>query len=249
MSLERTLSYSILLSPMILLVTALVGSAIGQRWPRIGLNSALISLLGLYILATPWSATRLIACLENQVGDVTTATPGAIVVLSGDTERVDEPKETVRLGLLSIERVYFAARDYRTSRLPVLVTGGASAGTNVPIADLMAEALTKTFDVPVRWRETKARTTYENAEFSAELLKKNGISTITVVTQAWHMPRAIWAFHRFGIHALPSKFAPRHISGGSNFSDFLPSVSALSSTAYAIHEILGSAYYRLTRSR
>lgn len=234
---------------MLLFVTGLVGLVIAQRWPRIGWSVALVSLLGFYTLATPWAATHLIACLENQIrSDIAAGTPGAIVVLGGDTERSDNPGKIVRLGLLSVERIYFAAEEYHSSRLPVLVTGGVIDGTNISIADLMADALTKSFDVPVRWRETRARTTYENAEFSAELLKKYGVSTIMIVTQAWHLPRAIWAFHRFGIHALPTKYSPHIVVRNSNFNDFLPSASALSSSAYAFHEIFGLAYYRLRKS-
>ena len=68
----------------------------------------------------------------------------------------------------------------------------------------LADVLEHDFAIPARWRETRSTNTYENAEFSAEILARENVSVIIVVTQRWHMKRAIWAFRRFGITALPA---------------------------------------------
>lgn len=250
------LSYSFVTSPLLLVVIAMMGLCIALRWKRAGLSVAFLALIAFYLLSLPFVAGSLLAMIERGVAYDATgeAAAGAIVVLGGDIERLGRSDETPRLGPLSLERVYFAAIEYRALKLPVLVTGGAIDGAKIPIADLMAEALRNAFDVPVRWRETRARTTYENAAYSAVILKQAGIATAVIVTQSWHMRRAIWAFSRVGIHAFPMRLPKTGLASPDRtadfkFSDFLPSANAILDSFYAMHEILGLAYYRLAHAR
>lgn len=108
----------------------------------------------------------------------------------------------------------------------------------------MAKVLTEDFLIPVRWVETELSTTFENAKFSAAILKSNGITSVILVTQRWHMARAIWAFSQFGIHAVPTKYAYRDALSGNRWRDFVPTSSALLQSTYAIHELIGLVYYR-----
>ena len=55
----------------------------------------------------------------------------------------------------------------------------------------MSRALENDFLVPVRWREDRSRNTYQNAAFSATILRQPGIPAALVVTQPWHMARAL----------------------------------------------------------
>lgn len=247
MALERALAYSIFLSPMVLVLTTLLGIGAALYWKRIGWICAFASIVAFYFLATPCVADQLIWVLEKQVpaNESEGASPGAIVVLSGDIDHTDVG---VRLGPLSFERVYIAAEQYRASSLPVLVTGGPIGEANPALADLMAETLSGAFGIPVRWRETNARTSYENAEYSARILKKAGITAVIIVTQRWHMPRAIWSFGKFGIRALPTKFAVATGSHRLELGDLVPTAAGLARSTYAIHELLGIAYYRLLKS-
>ena len=61
---------------------------------------------------------------------------------------------------------------------------------------------------------------------------------------AWHLPRALWAFERVGLQALPWP-APRAALRASRIDDFLPSIAALENSFRGLHEIVGGAYYRL----
>jgi len=67
---------------------------------------------------------------------------------------------------------------------------------------------------------------------------------VILVTQAQDLPRAVWSFERVGLRAIPWP-APRSVTKLDRLSDFLPNITALHQTSYALHEILGAWYYRL----
>jgi uncharacterized SAM-binding protein YcdF (DUF218 family) len=179
------LFFSALLPPALFICTGLLGIVAALFLPRSGSILTVASLVGLYLLGTPFGSQGLLGIVERMVpwGAAVPGTAQAIVVLGGDKERGDGPQRE-RLGVLSRERVYDAARLYRVHHLPVLVTGGPLDKGSASLADLMADVLTRDFGVPVEWRERQARTTRENAELSARILREAHISNVVVVTQA-----------------------------------------------------------------
>ena len=109
---------------------------------------------------------------------------------------------------------------------------------------LMKTALETDFAVPVAWNEDRSRTTWENAVDTARLLQPEKLTTVVLVSHAWHLPRALWAFERVGLKALPWP-APRTALRLNRIEDFLPNLTALHDTFYALHEMIGGVYYRL----
>ena len=75
----------------------------------------------------------------------------------------------------------------------MLVTGGAVFG-GTPEALLMREALKNEFGVDVRWAEDASRTTRENAQRSAALLRAEGVTRVVLVAHGFDMRRAIPEF-------------------------------------------------------
>jgi len=244
--LAHALSYTFLLSPMLFIVTALAGVGIAFRWRRSGLALALVSLLVLGTLASPYTASRLVETVESGLPAAESGAggAGAIVLLGGDVQ-VSESAHGDAPGLLSLERIYLAAREYRATRLPVLVAGGTSLDGKPAVADLMADVLERDFGVAARWRETHSSNTYQDARSSAEILSREGISVVIVVTQRWHMPRAIWAFRHFGITALPAPAPAGRPIPLRWYDAWIPSLSALNDSYFAIHEMLVLVLYRL----
>jgi uncharacterized SAM-binding protein YcdF (DUF218 family) len=145
---------------------------------------------------------------------------------------------------MALQRLRYAAKLQRETGLPILITGGRPDGSAESEAAIMARALREDFVVPVRWQEQESDNTAENAQFSAAILRKAGVQRILLVTDAMHMQRARLAFQQTGLDivAAPTIF----ISAESGTAvDLIPHARWLQYSAYAMHEWLGLAWYRL----
>lgn len=238
-------SYGFLALPTVFITLSLVGALIALRWRRVGIVLVLLSSLCLFVAATPVLSSYLLRRVEAAIpaaGELRDAQ--AIVVLGGDVRRGDGGAIPDRLGPLSLERVVFAAQAYRRLRLPVVVSGGTLSGAHASVGALMKTALEDNFAVPVAWQEDRSLSTWENALYTARLLLPEKVTTVVIVSQAWHLPRALWAFERVGLKALPWP-APRTALRHRAIADFLPSLAALDDSFYALHEMIGRVFYRL----
>jgi uncharacterized SAM-binding protein YcdF (DUF218 family) len=168
----------------------------------------------------------------------------AIVVLGGGVNLGDGGKAPDTLGPWTMERLDLAAHAYRRLGLKVAVTGGRVHGAHTAEATLMKGVLEADFAVPVTWVEAQSRTTYENALFTKRLLEADNVTTVLIVTHAWHLRRALWAFERVGLRAIAYP-APLTYEQANRIDDYLPSVGALQASAHALHEAIGLGYYRL----
>jgi len=242
---ERLFSFGVLTLPTIFIVLNLAGALMALRWRRVGVTLAFVSSLCLYAAATP----ALSSCLLRQVEaalpqNVDLAAGQAIVVLGAGVRPGNGADIPDRLNSLSVERVILGAEAGRALRLPLVVSGGLDPGAHIAEGALMKATLTKDFAVAVAWSEDQSRTTWENAVDTARLLQPEKLTTIVLVSHAWHLPRALWAFERAGFKALPWP-APRTTLRLSRIRDFLPALDALKDTFYALHEMIGAVYYRL----
>ena len=91
--------------------------------------------------------------------------------------------------------------------------------------------------------ERRSLDTKGNALFVKQLL---GNGPVILVTSAWHMPRAMLAFRKAGIQAIAAPCSYRADSGGYDFTDWLPNANALQTSAWAIHEYVGLAWYSVS---
>jgi len=239
------LSFSFMMPPTVFIAVCLLAAVLGLRWHRTSLALMLLGSSCLYLSATPLVAHYLLRALEVQVpehADLTSAE--AIVVLSAGAHVGNGRDIPDTLDGLTLERLEAAARLYRDLKLPIAVTGGHLPRTQATLGGLMKKVLEEDFEIPVRWSEEQSRTTFENAVFTARLLKADHISTVIVVTQAWHLPRALWCFNHEGLRALPWAVGQTP-APAIRIRDFLPSLASLQDTFYAVHELIGLVYYRL----
>lgn len=234
-----------LLPPLNLILLGALGVLLLKHHPRLGRFLLASTLVLLYLISTPFISETLLQKLETEsVIDSTDTGAGAIVVLGGGTyfNAVEYGGDTVNR--YSLERIRYAARLYQLTGKPILVTGGAPLGNISSEAEQMKAVLENEFRVPVNWVESASNNTHENAYKSYEILKKDGIKHIMLVTHAWNMPRAMREFERAGFQVTPAPtaFTTRYRTDGLAY---LPTASALQQSRIFIHEIIGMLWYRL----
>ena len=250
------LSYSSLIPPNLFILLTVIGLALAWRWTRLGLVVATVGGALLYLASMPVVADGLTEWVKGLAGAApilpSDAPPGAIIVLSADYRRSDMPGQSYTVGPQTLERLAQAAREERRLRLPVLVSGGRPAEIGESLAAMMSTVLQDDFGVPVRWRENRSTNTYENALFSANMLRQAGVPSALLVTDCRDMARALWSFHAVGYPVTPAVCPHPQTGHGQSFgaapslsaSFFFPQVPALLNSYRALHELIGLAWYR-----
>ena len=231
---------------ILLTLAGLVVLRVSKYW-GIGLISTALALF--YLLSTPLVSGALMRSLENypalQETEIRNSKAEAIVILAGGRLR-DQPEyggDTV--AAITLQRVRYGAWLKRRTQLPLYVSGGSTRKELKGEAELMQEVLQKEFNVEVNVIENKSKTTYENAKFTAELLNQNGHNAIFLVSNTFHMPRAVEAFQEFGIEVIPAPTGYTTQKKGLLLMDVLPQAFMFNRSYYALHEQLGRLWYNL----
>jgi uncharacterized SAM-binding protein YcdF (DUF218 family) len=245
----KEVATALLVPPIPLMFVAMIGLLVERRHRRTGRFLTWAGLLGLLLLAMPAVSGFLLAALERDLPltPPPDEPPQAIVILGGDTQHGTSQTPIVHLGPLSLERVRAGALLARRTRLPILVTGGSLRAYEPPVAVMMADSLVHDFQVPVQWIERESRDTWENAHLSAVVLREQGIKSVYLVTQAWHMRRALVAFADTGIKVTA---APTRLDRTTPplAEDFVPEVGAWRASYFAMHEWIGWIWYSLRQT-
>jgi len=226
---------------MLFVVVSLVGIVLAWRGWRPGLVLSAFATIGQILSATPLAAGLLVASLEREVvigAPVSVAAPEAIIILGAEVARSQDGQD---VGPLTLERLRTGAALHRKTGLPLLVTGGALASGDEPVAELMARSLRTDFGVAVRWIEPRARDTWENAELSVALLRDAGIGAAYVVTHGWHMPRALTAFGFRGLSVAAVPVRLGRVPDG--FSSWVPRADRWAASWLALREWAGRIIY------
>jgi uncharacterized SAM-binding protein YcdF (DUF218 family) len=235
-----------LLPPLNLIILAVVLVAL-RAWLRLPRRLPVaITVIAAWLLCTPLVGQALLALHQTYppLGTAAmTREPGAIVVLSaGFRDAAPEAGGTLLDGL-SLTRVLYAEAVQDATGLPLLVTGGRIRDGAPPIARVMAGFLRDRMGADVPWVEPRARSTWENAAYSAAMLRAEGIGHVYLVTHAWHMPRAVHAFRDHGLRVTP---APTGFTrpASPDLTGLLPSPGGLRASYYGLHEVFGRIAYR-----
>jgi uncharacterized SAM-binding protein YcdF (DUF218 family) len=246
-----SLAKTLLLPPGGPLWIGLLGILLWRWRRRLGQRLLVVGVLLGYGLSIPFTASWLNRSLQADP-PLAAAAPipeevGVIVVLGGGL-RDDAPEygEGPTLHDRTLGRVRYAARLARQTGLPVLATGGRPKEEDPPEAELMREILEREFGIGPVMIETASRDTWENAIYSAALLREHRIDTILLVSTATHLPRAVAAFERQGLNVIP---APTLFLNDqpkpADLTSWLPSAAAVAAIHYAGHEWLGRLWYAM----
>lgn len=132
------------------------------------------------------------------------------------------------------------------SRVPVLISGGKTAGVRHPSE---AEIVYRHFDqhraqITPTLFEDSSLNTYESALQCASIVRERSADAVVLVTSEVHMLRSLATFRSRGIDAIPFPVLtlPR---GPFGVSDFLPSWRGVMLNAKAMYEIYGLLEYVL----
>lgn len=226
-------------TPVLLLLALLL-----YRWRGWMSGVLLFAVLQLAVLSLPVVANQLLSGLEQQYPPkpdlwLEQPLPQAIVVLGAGRNHNAAEYNGRMSSSVELERLNYAAYLYRQTHLPILISGSSSE------IGYMKDVLANTYQVPVRWQESHSHTTWENAMYSDELLTRESITSAWVVTQAWHMPRAMQAFANRRIHYYPASVT----YGSSTYWQhrwmlWIPQANALSRSQTALHEWFGLLKYQ-----
>ena len=232
------------LPPLLPMLILLAGLIVARHRVRPGLAVAALGLGLLYLLASPAVSTFLnrVVELPPVTNNPDWATADAIVVLSAGSESDSAEYGGETVDAASLVRLRYAAALHRRTGLPIMVSGGVMPARRMSLAALMKASLETDFMVPVRWAETRSTTTAENAAFSAEMLKADGMRKIVLVTEAYHMRRSVATFAAQGLDVIA---APTVTRAGLTWrpTTVLPESGALVDSYVAIHEMIGLVWY------
>lgn len=241
-----------LLPPGILVLALFLGLLLQLKWRWTGTTVIGLAAVSLFALSTPQVGQKLMASLEAPYPPLPTMTveqarakADAIVVLGGGRNSGAPEYGDDTVSAETLVRLRYAARLHRATGLPILVSGGSVYGEQRPEADLMSEVLERDFGVSVKWIEHRSRTTHENAAFSKLVLAEAKVKRVFLVTHAWHMARAEWAFVENGLVTVAAPTGYTVLSAGDRrLLGATPASHGLRLSSQALHERLGLFWYK-----
>ncbi len=245
----------LLMPPAVIVLVGLLGFLLHIKWRFFGLILMAAAFAALWVLSLPLTGWQLLAALERGVKPLEAADNiqkaadiQAIVVLGGGRyTAAPEYGSADTVSAESLVRLRYAARLHRRTGLPILVSGGPVFGERTAEAVLMQQVLERDFQIKAKWVEDRSRNTLENATYSKKLLEAEGIRRIYLVTHAWHMPRAEWAFVHAGLLVTPAPTAFTTLDKAERGPlGYLPSARGLYRSQLALHEHLALRWYKLT---
>ncbi|MHB2249990.1 YdcF family protein [Pseudomonas fitomaticsae] len=241
----------LLLPPGLLLLLLLAAWWLRRSRPRLAGLCFALGFGGFWLMSLPvvvqWGAKALERepPLAREAWTSLAQRADAIVVLGSGRERGDLAWGEDQPTGVGLERQRYAARLAKASGLPILTSGGLHYGTPPTEAKLMADSLRDDFGVTVRWQEGESRTTWENAEFSAKVLLPEGVKRIVLVTQAWHMPRAVWSYQQAGFEVVPAPVGFLGTDNARPFGGWLPEFKSIWQSGQLMNEAVGQIGYSL----
>jgi uncharacterized SAM-binding protein YcdF (DUF218 family) len=242
---------ALVLPPVSPLLLALAGVLLvgATRRRRTGIGLALAGIGSLWLLSCHAVAILLwdaLLPLPPAVQPAQLANVQAIVVLGGGLRAKAPEFGHPELGPASLSRARYGAWLARQTGKPLAYSGGTGwmAMPGAPPEAAGAKYALEDWGVTPRWVDSRSRDTAENARETQRLLAADSVSRIALVTDAWHMPRAVLEFERAGLKVLaaPTNLPQR---AGRPMLEWIPSPEGLALSRTVIRERLGLLIARL----
>ena len=221
---------ALVLPPAGPLLLVLLGLLLATWRRAFGLLVAFVGLLLAWALSTNGVA---LALAQHLLPEVVAVQPQqlksvqAVVVLGGGVLPAAPEYGSAQPGPHTLARLRYGAWLARRTGKPLAFAGGvgwAAAGTATEAeGTVAARVLQEEYALVPKWLDDRSRDTAENATRMAELLRRDGIRRIALVTDATHMQRAAAAFRATGLDVVP---APTNfpVAAERPLLEWLPSV-------------------------
>lgn len=224
-----------------------------RRWPRRATAMLWAGLVLLGLLGFRALPDALLRPLENRYPIPTAATLEqhvGIIVLGGAFEHAESYQAHGQVPLnAAAERLTLPLTLLHTHpHWPLLFTGGEGSLLKTGIKETALAAVfykEQGIDSSRIWLEDQARTTRENAQYTAAMLGQRCAQPWLLVTSAWHMPRAMQEFEAVGCKVTPYPVDFR--TGNSTAWTEYSLAFSLVRWQTALHEWVGLFAYRVTR--
>jgi uncharacterized SAM-binding protein YcdF (DUF218 family) len=231
---------TLLLPPTGLLIVAIVGLLLSRRYRRLGTALLVIGLVSLWLCSMPVVADAL-QRLTERYPPLDLSHPvnaQAVVILAGGDVRIAPEYGGPAASLQTLERLNYGAFVARRTSLPVLVSGSFGE------TQAMQATLSRDFAIQPRWVDSRSGDTFQNAQFSAQLLHADGIRRIILVTNSTHEWRAVHEFMSAGLEVVPAPVGTLPHEQ-LKFTKFMPQIGALTQSHFATYELIGDSARRL----
>ncbi len=174
----------------------------------------------------------------------------AIVVLGGGVLPLAPEYGQAQPAQHTLTRLRYGIWLARQTGLPLGFAGGVgwgATGTQAPPEGQVARRVAQDeFGVALRWVDDQSRDTAEGARMLGNVLRRDGVTHVALVTDAWHMPRSVQAFERAGLKVLPAPTG-YGLPSSRALLEWLPSPWGLSLSRQVLREWLGLQVARLAR--
>jgi uncharacterized SAM-binding protein YcdF (DUF218 family) len=251
--LSKTLGVMALPTNFLICLGILGALLCATRWARLGRRLALTAIVLLAICGFSPIGNLLVYPLESRFPpwDPAKGTPDGIIVLGGPIDADLSVAHGVPVINSAPDRIIAGAalaRRYPNARF--VFTGGSPnlIGNDAREADY-AGAVFESLGIPKSRliMERRSRNTYENAQFTADMVKPKPGERWLLVTSAFHMPRSVGLFRKAGFEVEPY---PVDWRVGTGWADVLAfdalANGGLGRTDLGLREWMGLVAYRLT---
>lgn len=239
---------SLLLPPLNAIILILIGIILLNKKTQLARWFIISACVLLYIQATPFFVYSISGFFEKpeiSASDLTKSQ--AIVVLGGGVKtNAYEYPEKFSLNSYSIMRLQYAAflaKQYPTKL--IILSGGIASPKNHSEAQIMKDSLLNNYNIknPILIEE-RSRNTNENAKNVSEMLKALNITNVAVVSQAYHVSRAVALFRKYGVNAIaaPTDYMG-HYTRKITIASFIPDAGTMLDCSQLLHELAGYIVY------
>ncbi|MEO1065584.1 MAG: ElyC/SanA/YdcF family protein, partial [Actinomycetota bacterium] len=188
--------------------TAVVSANVGNSLPAVGavVGGPQVA-AAMLVLSTPYVSHTLYASLHQHPALPSSGAlpPADAIVLLGGGTVLNQPEwGGDRPSTSSVARAHYAVALSRRTGAPVLVTGGNPRGGAISEAHAISDLIERELGGAVRWREAGSNDTWQNAMLTKAELGPIGLMRIYLVTDSFHMRRAVRAFEGHGFDVVPA---------------------------------------------